>query len=78
MVVNAQKMGAIGTVLCIAAKTRRPDVRCCSKSDHSRRECELTLRANRRHRPPANFKVDISHEWVVEQVIFIKKRSWSI
>jgi hypothetical protein len=22
-----------------------PDVRCCSKSDHSRRECEMTLRA---------------------------------
>ena len=26
-----------------------PDVRCCSKSDHLRRECEMTLRANRRH-----------------------------
>jgi hypothetical protein len=22
-----------------------PDVRCCSKSDHLRRECEMTLRA---------------------------------
>jgi hypothetical protein len=23
-----------------------PDVRCCSKSDHLRRECEMTLRAD--------------------------------
>ena len=26
-----------------------PDVRCCSKSDHLRRECEMTLRAKLRH-----------------------------
>ena len=29
-----------------------PDVRCCSKSDRLRRECEMTLRAMRRHRLP--------------------------
>jgi hypothetical protein len=26
-----------------------PDVRCCAKSDHSRRECEMTRRARNRH-----------------------------
>ena len=28
-----------------------PDVRCCAKSDHSRRECEMTRRAMYGRRP---------------------------
>ena len=36
---------ALGQTLPMDFAPLPPDVRCCSKSDHSRRECEMTRRA---------------------------------
>ena len=42
-------MTAMGQTLPMDSAPVPPYVRYCSKSDHLRRECEMTLRANLRH-----------------------------
>ena len=39
-------MSEMGQTLPMVSARVPPDVRCCSKSDHLRRECEMTLRAS--------------------------------
>ena len=46
----AKPVTGMGQTLPMDSAPVPPDVRCCSKSDHLRHECEMTLRANRRHR----------------------------
>jgi hypothetical protein len=47
---DANSTSASGQTLPMDFAPLPPDVRCCSKSDHSRRECELTRGATNRHR----------------------------
>src|SRR5580693_8056089 len=47
----SRPLSEVGQTLPMDSAPVPPDVRCCAKSDHSRRECEMTRRAMYGRRP---------------------------